>query len=203
MSDYTPIKRCRTCGIDKTLDNFHNHNDTKDRLNPDCKLCKREKDRIYYMENKERVKLRARAWAEANPDKVSGYKLRYRVERKDRIRKTASIYYAKNKATAIIYCHQRRARVYQAEGTHTVKEKKDQFSRQKGICYYCDCKLINPFKPKPKKTTKSIAHWEHIVPLVRGGRNSLDNLVWACKFCNLSKSDKLLTEWHAPNGRLM
>lgn len=36
---------------------------------------------------------------------------------------------------------------------------------------------------------------DHIVPLVRGGTNDPENLVTACRSCNSSKGDKLLTEW--------
>lgn len=38
-------------------------------------------------------------------------------------------------------------------------------------------------------------HCDHIIPLSRGGTNALDNLVTACKQCNLSKSDKTPQEW--------
>lgn len=36
---------------------------------------------------------------------------------------------------------------------------------------------------------------DHIVPLSRGGTNDPDNLAAACVPCNLSKSDRLLSEW--------
>lgn len=36
---------------------------------------------------------------------------------------------------------------------------------------------------------------DHIVPLVRGGTNELENLTIACRRCNSSKGHKLLSEW--------
>lgn len=36
---------------------------------------------------------------------------------------------------------------------------------------------------------------DHIVPLIRGGSNDMDNLTPACRSCNSSKGDKLLSEW--------
>jgi len=36
---------------------------------------------------------------------------------------------------------------------------------------------------------------DHIVPLVRGGAHSEENLVVACRRCNSSKSDKPLVQW--------
>lgn len=36
---------------------------------------------------------------------------------------------------------------------------------------------------------------DHVIPLVRGGSNYEGNLVPACRSCNSSKQDRLLTEW--------
>jgi hypothetical protein len=36
---------------------------------------------------------------------------------------------------------------------------------------------------------------DHVVPLSRGGTNDEDNLVCACKPCNSSKNNRLLSEW--------
>lgn len=36
---------------------------------------------------------------------------------------------------------------------------------------------------------------DHVTPLSKGGKHSLENLVMACKPCNSSKSDKDLQEW--------
>lgn len=39
---------------------------------------------------------------------------------------------------------------------------------------------------------------DHVVPLARGGGNDDENLVAACRSCNSSKCDKLLSEWGGP-----
>lgn len=36
---------------------------------------------------------------------------------------------------------------------------------------------------------------DHILPLSKGGTDSIDNLVWSCQSCNSSKHDKTLREW--------
>lgn len=53
------------------------------------------------------------------------------------------------------------------------------------VCEYCG---------GPCETT------DHVVPLSRGGANTLDNLVPACLWCNSSKGSKLLSEWEVPNA---
>lgn len=53
--------------------------------------------------------------------------------------------------------------------------------RQRGCCAYCDA---------PEPTTL-----DHVVPLARGGRHSIGNLVWACAPCNKSKGARLAVEY--------
>lgn len=40
-------------------------------------------------------------------------------------------------------------------------------------------------------------HCDHVVPKSKGGDESPNNLTTACKSCNLSKGDKLLSEWRS------
>ncbi|MEO1503139.1 MAG: HNH endonuclease [Pseudomonadota bacterium] len=49
-------------------------------------------------------------------------------------------------------------------------------------CAYCEKQCYSP-------------HVDHIVPVSRGGTHDLSNLTVACPACNLSKGDKLLSEW--------
>jgi 5-methylcytosine-specific restriction endonuclease McrA len=37
---------------------------------------------------------------------------------------------------------------------------------------------------------------DHIIPLSKGGPDTIDNLVYACKQCNLSKGNKSLIDWY-------
>jgi 5-methylcytosine-specific restriction endonuclease McrA len=38
-------------------------------------------------------------------------------------------------------------------------------------------------------------HMDHVIPLSRGGRHAIGNVLPACQHCNLSKGAKLLAEW--------
>jgi 5-methylcytosine-specific restriction endonuclease McrA len=53
--------------------------------------------------------------------------------------------------------------------------------RYDGLCAYC---RTRPYK-----------HFDHIIPLRRGGRHAIGNLLPACAVCNLAKGAKLLAEW--------
>lgn len=52
------------------------------------------------------------------------------------------------------------------------------FERDGYTCQYCGAKAPD-----------AELHVDHIVPVSKGGGNSLDNLVTACAACNLGKSD--------------
>ena len=55
--------------------------------------------------------------------------------------------------------------------------------KSEGICYYCHEKF------KPADLTM-----DHLVPLIRGGKNSRGNVVPACKACNAKKKYHLPIE---------
>lgn len=52
---------------------------------------------------------------------------------------------------------------------------------QQGRCYYCQAETDLVF--------------DHVMPLAKGGRHSIGNLVGACAHCNSQKSAMLLIEW--------
>lgn len=60
--------------------------------------------------------------------------------------------------------------------------------RAQGLCEYCHC---------PTLFTNASFHCEHIRPRNAGGRTSLDNLAWACPWCNGHK----YTKTHAQDPR--
>lgn len=56
------------------------------------------------------------------------------------------------------------------------------FERDAYTCAYCGSVVDHP-------------HCDHVVPLSRGGKSILENLVTACPTCNCSKGGKTLDEW--------
>ena len=75
----------------------------------------------------------------------------------------------------------------QAEGEPITKEVwRRILAEHGGKCAYC--KVETPY-----------LEMDHVVPLTRGGKHSVDNVVPACRACNTSKNDQLLgTEWTPP-----
>lgn len=57
-------------------------------------------------------------------------------------------------------------------------------SKKTAICYYCR-----------RRTRISKIHFDHIIPLTKGGQHSVENLCVSCSLCNRSKHARLLPRW--------
>ena len=136
--------------------------------------------------NKEKIKaLRATHRAEHNEKAAA-----YRAAHKEEIAAYMKAYRKAHPEETSAKMSRRRARELQAEGTHTAGDIRDQYTRQKGKCFWCGGRVGKQY------------HVDHVVPLSRGGGDGPDNLVIACAACNLQKGDKLPHEW-AKGGRLL
>lgn len=118
---------------------------------------------------------------------------RYARERARRLRQDP-VYAAKqaawwsaNPQKAIEYQHTRRSRKLGNLGSVGVSERDwvRLVIRYGGRCAYCG--------RHPRKKI----HMDHVIPLVRGGRHAIGNVLPACEACNLSKSGRLLVDWLA------
>lgn len=77
----------------------------------------------------------------------------------------------------------RRAREHDAPGEFTHSQLIRQYIKQGKVCAYC------------RHTARGLPDPEHVLPLSRGGRNDMSNLVAACRPCNADKGDLTLDEW--------
>ena len=114
-----------------------------------------------------------RRWRAANPEKA-------REQTKLSLRKWRE----ENREAYRIHCRQRRKLEHDAEGSHTAKDIKALFVKQRGLCL-CGVDLDTSY------------HVDHIVPLSRGGSDWPANIQLLCPPCNHSKRNKL------PQSKLM
>ena len=42
---------------------------------------------------------------------------------------------------------------------------------------------------------------DHVIPLARGGTDSIDNLIWSCSSCNQSKGTNDIEDWKKPDSQ--
>lgn len=85
----------------------------------------------------------------------------------------------------------RRAAKYKAPGSWTEKDINRLYELQKGKCVACRVDLGKSF------------HRDHIVALVRGGSNDINNIQLLCRSCNSRKHAKDWTKFMQESGYLI
>lgn len=83
-----------------------------------------------------------------------------------------------NREKVSVWNRETRAKRKQALGTHTYRDITQMYSRQRGLCFGCECQLGDVF------------HVDHIIPLSKGGSNFVGNLQLLCPQCNMRKQTK-------------
>lgn len=131
-----------------------------------------EKQKIYTANNKDKKLAQAKRYREKYPEKVS---------------ETKKLCKSKNKEHYSTLNRNYKARKKNSEGKHTVKDIRELFVSQNGICNGCGVTL--------ETTGKNKYHVDHIIPLIKGGSNYPSNLQLLCPSCNTSKCDKDFEEW--------
>lgn len=189
----TEQKACNTCGVLKTLENFHRNKNCPDGRLSRCKACRKIADATYVDEHRGIIRSRARKWradntsaadqrarewALKNPNKIKAIR--------DRFRKTEH-----GIITGRVDVRNRRARLRNAEGKHSVQDIQEIMVLQRCKCANCAASL------------KLGYHIDHRVPISRGGRNDRNNLELLCPTCNVKKSAKLPHVFAQENGRLL
>ena len=133
--------------------------------------------------HRERSKEAMRRWRTNNPMARLARDRAYRVRHPDQqneyqrtwIRSHPEVRKAKNQL--------RRAREAGAGGKFSTKEWRELALRYDSKCAYCG-------QPGP-------LHADHRIPLSRGGPNSIDNILPACRTCNLRKHNRTEPEFRA------
>lgn len=168
------MKQCKKCGVEKALDDFYAYKSGNAWAR--CKAC---------------VSSDSMGWQRANPERTastqSARKPHKREYNKRWYRSPAGRAWHRANADKI----RARSREKNAARNGRKRMKIDVALLQElrvlqgHRCAYCPAELGD----RP--------HLDHVVPLSRGGTHTLDNVVWSCAPCNLSKHAKTPEEWRA------
>lgn len=151
---------------------------------------KREARKIYnhnrWMANKENLKEGRKEWYEKNKQSIMQRNYAYVKANRDKANKWRKNWQAKNPGKVTAYDAERRALELNAKTDKVAVDKFYVWVRAQEFipCTYCGAHL----------TGKQI-EVDHVVPLSRGGDHLPSNFCIACRSCNASKKDKLLSEW--------
>ena len=99
----------------------------------------------------------------------------------------------RSKSPTVIYCSKECSKLYwleqhKDEKTPWLKLRFEILARDNFACQYCG-----------RTSAKVELQIDHIHPRAKGGTNNKENLITACKYCNIGKSDTLLAQYLIDN----
>lgn len=218
MDHNATAKVCSKCRQPQALSEFRSNRQKKDGLHPQCKACEREyalanKERIdayqqeyreqnkprlyaekaeYRKRNAERLREGHQRWVAANPERVREGKRRCyeakKAEYKAHTRKVALDNPERTRSYKRAWAKRNPAKVqelrmrYNAQKVAATIETVDYeaiYRRDKGICHICQ-------NPVPR----SRLHFDHVIPLSKGGPHSMENIKVSHARCNMRKGNR-------------
>jgi 5-methylcytosine-specific restriction endonuclease McrA len=184
-------RRCRTCGEDKPVTDYCKSTKRIDGLVPDCLPCRS----AAYKEYRKRVprdKVKAAAYAReyskrrkqkeltfSEKEKRAESRRRFYQENKLRLNEQHKEYLRRNPGKNAQQVNTYKQRLKQ-NGVFSFSAK-DIKRLTSGVCAYCG------------ETGKMAV--DHVLPVSKGGRHAIGNLLPTCLPCNSSKHAKLLIVW--------
>ena len=169
------MKTCRKCLVEKPLDKFSRHRAV-------CKPCRaainaaRLKERY---DTEPEYKQSLAQWRADNPDKVASYrKTEYQNNRKQYIER-ASRWADDNRQVRrqISRKYKVKRAGWESNGSYTQDEWNELLDKYGHICLSC------------RRNDVTLTQ-DHVIPLSKGGSNTIDNIQPLCGPCNSSKHTK-------------
>lgn len=188
------MKKCSKCKESKDESFFSRDKYRPDGLTSWCKACRSS----LYQSKRESTLAQQKEYADKNRNVRRAYGREYYSLNKEVVAKKGRAIYLKNHE-AIKQRHREYNKQYlqdNREMSYAKTQRRRARKKGNGVfaiskpelrklysspCYYCGA--------------VKAGHADHVVPLAKGGRHSVGNLVPACAPCNMSKGSKFLSQW--------
>ena len=179
------FRHCSTCQLERRAEAER----IRRKQNPEAYRLAQQR---YKEDNRERIRVAAKARRDEDPDKAREISRRsYRKHAKKAIAATAK-WKRENRDRAIQHETRRRARQAAISGKLSADLVNRLMLLQKGLCAFCECRL-----------SPDITHRDHIIPLSKGGKHCDSNIQLLCRTCNCRKHNKDPVRFAQENGRLL
>lgn len=173
------MKTCSRCQTEKPLESFHKRSARKSGYASHCKDCDSLRTKVWREDNPEKAAARFTRWKLANPERaverVKEWKQEHPEETREQYRRKSRKRRAQIDATKEHYTE---AQLFEAYGTS---------------CHIC---LTSIDLDAPRST--GVEGWEkglhidHLIPLSKGGNDTLDNVRPSHGQCNLRKASTII-----------
>lgn len=177
-----PRKTCTDCKESKPHSEFATHGSTADKLYPQCRECKRARDRERYRQKREEIKARVLARYHTNPAPVIARSKAWKKKNRAKVRRYDRKYRKANRDKVNSACAKRRAR------------KRAALSPD--ACPVTIAKIYDLCAALNQRSVRR-GGWavDHTIPLSKGGLHHEDNLQVVPGAWNLEKGNHHSDRW--------
>jgi 5-methylcytosine-specific restriction endonuclease McrA len=165
-------RQCCACKIVKPSDHFYTGTTR-------CKECLCEEHARYYLDNRDAALRRSQQWASDNTESKRTYNRQRYAENAEKLKAQARVWAVANSEKRRFYFHNREAMKLGNGGVLTAQEFRELCAIYSHACLACGA-IDVPLQP------------DHVVPLSRGGRNSIENIQPLCGPCNFKKHTSII-----------
>lgn len=165
------MKKCKTCGVEKSLDEFYKDSNAKDKKRNHCKICDKEKSKKYKEENELASKEYGKRYQKEKREILSAKKLENRKKNEEHYKNYSKQYYQKNKARIML----NNVRWYESKKNDVLvqariseKGSKRRAAKLRATVSWSDRSKIKRIYLEAKLMTKQtgiVYHVDHIIPL--------------------------------------
>jgi 5-methylcytosine-specific restriction endonuclease McrA len=173
-------KKCTGCErtLEATTDNYDKAKKGYLGLFAKCKDCRMR----YREENKDRLQKKAQAYYQEHKEELCEKVMAYSRVNSDKVKRYLRKWNQENKHKKVIYAQRREAHKRKAPSDFTIEQWDECMKTFDDKCAYCG--------------KSKVLEQDHFVPLSKGGEYTKDNIVPACKSCNVSKYNNDFFEWY-------
>lgn len=143
-----------------------------------------EEKKQWLKDNPEKARAACKRWRSKNKDKARALCTAWRIKNPNKQKAAVLRWKLANREALRFHEKLRRDRKKGVTGSHTRKEWKNRLDYFVSRCAYC-------LKP----LTVSTITKDHILAIVKGGSNYIDNVVPACSMCNGIKHARSLLQF--------
>lgn len=170
------MRICCNCKLEKSHSDFNKDKNKKDGISYICSECSRLKSKEWYAKNSIKQK--------------EYFKEKY-LENREYYLEQAKIWRYQNKDKKREYNRARKALLKNLK-TEEFTEK-DILNTYGNDCHICNSPIdMNAPRWTASQGWEMSLHFDHVIPISKGGANSIENVRPSHAICNIKKSDSLL-----------
>jgi 5-methylcytosine-specific restriction endonuclease McrA len=166
-------------------------------------IARAEYRKKYKIKNRHKWKDYNKAYRQKHKSEITAYGKNRRLKNISKILEREADYRKKNAAN-ILEAYQAKKHLPEFKAAKLVRSQKRRALKMKAtvnlkainefirrvkskptvVCYYCDSVVPT-----------NAMHFDHIIPLIKGGPHSVENLCASCPTCNLTKNASTIKAW--------